>query len=62
MATLRYLATALVLLGLVPVFVYFGGPSTYFALSLGCVLLVAATLYLAFGSANGDQEHSADAR
>lgn len=62
MATLRYVATVLALLGLVPVFVYFGGLSTYFALSLGCVILIAATLYLAFGSPSGGHDHSADAR
>lgn len=62
MRPLRLIAAALVLLGLVPVYIYFGGPVTYLALSFACVILIAATLYLAFGPASGDHAHASDAR
>ena len=62
MLTPRVLATLLALLGLVPVYAYFGGPVTYFTLSLGCVVLIAASLYLSFGPAEAGQEQHADTR
>lgn len=62
MLPFRYVATAFVLLGLIPVFLYFGGPATYLGLSFGCVLLIAATMYIMFSPAEGGHEAHADAR
>jgi|GEM_PF-3278314 len=62
MVSLRHLSAALALLAVLPVAVYFGGPVVYLGLSLTCVALIAATLYLAFGPAEGGHAHSPDAR
>jgi hypothetical protein len=61
MLSFRYLAVALVFLGAIPVAIYLGG-STYLALSLGCILLIAASLYLAFGPSEVAHDSIADAR
>lgn len=61
MLSFRYLAPALVFLGVIPVFIYVG-PTTYLALSFMCIVLIAATLYISFGPAEGGHETHADAR
>lgn len=61
MLSLRYLAVALVFLAVIPVGIYLGA-TTYLALSLTCIALIAATLYLSFGPSSGPHEPAADAR
>lgn len=58
MRSLRTIAVALVLLGVIPVAIYVG-PSVYFALSFTCIVLIAATLYISFGPSEAAEDHAA---
>lgn len=61
MVSLRLIAPLLVLLAVLPASVYFGGPALYLALAGGCVVLIATTLYLAFGPSDGGPAHATNA-
>jgi hypothetical protein len=56
MVSIRHVAALVTLVALLPAGVFFGAPVVPLGLVVGCVLLVAASLYLLFGPSEAAAE------
>lgn len=58
MVSIRHVAAAIVLVAILPAGAFFGAPVVPLGLAVGCLLLVAGTLFTAFGPTEEGAEHA----